>query len=121
MKTLEQRQEIELKHLSSITEEEVLFQVVERNPHYKQIYAIGKYIQQNTTILYTLGNDRKLSFWKYEEDEIGSEIIPLWTLNFLGGKVRKIATSELEKNKIFFTCTDKTIRVWDLEKKVIIY
>ena len=119
LKTLEQKQEIELKHLSAISEEEALFQVVERNPHYKQIYAMGKYIQQDMKILYTLGNDRKLSFWKYEEDETGSDISLLWTLNFLGGKVKKIVTSELEKNKIFFTCVDKTIRVWDLEKKVI--
>ena len=121
VKSLETKQELKLRHLSAMTEEEeTSFQIVERNPHYKQIYSMGKYVQKNnnTTVLYTLGIDRKLSFWKYEDEDDIAEITPMWNINFLGGKVRKIVTSELEKNKIFFSCIDKTLRVWDLEKKV---
>ncbi len=121
LKNIAQKQELELKHLSAELEDNDLFQVIGRNPHYKQIYSMGKYCQEDIQIIYTLGNDRKLSFWKYEEDENGLEMMPIWYLNYLGGKVKKIATSELEKNKIFFTCIDKTLRIWDLEKKVTLY
>lgn len=117
LQTLQERQELDLKHLSAIGDEEPLFDVVERNPHYKQIYAMEKYNYQNTTMLLTLGIDRRLCFWRYEEDPI-AEIEHLWSINFLGSKIKRIATSTLEKNKLFMTCLDKTIRVWDLEKKV---
>ena len=118
IKNFEHKQELELKHLSAETDSEPLYEVVERNPHYKQIYAMNVHYSQNSVTLMTLGIDRRLSFWKYEGDDSGSEISPLWAINFLGGKARKITTSNIEKNKVFLTCLDKTMRIWDLERKV---
>ncbi len=121
VENLQKNQTLNLKHLSAELEEEPLYEVVERNPHYKQIYAMTKYknSQTNKNIYLTLGIDRILTFWLFDENNPVNDFLQLWSINFLGGKINQIAISELEKNKIFLTSTDKIIRIWDLEKKVV--
>ena len=75
----------------------------------------------NKYIYLTLGIDRILNFWLFDENNPVNDFLNLWDISFLGGKITQIYISELEKNKIFLTSNDKIIRIWDLEKKVILY
>lgn len=98
------------------------YSVVEENTHYKQVYLIAnvKLPQQDYTTVLTLGIDRQLLFWRMNQPkESKVDLIPSWTMNFIGGRITNFAVSPTEKHKIILACYDKKFRVWNLEKKVI--
>lgn len=120
LEELKTKQAINLKHLSADMEEKAGYEVVDRNPHYKQIYSINKFHHKESKkdYLLALSIDRQLSVWINDRESSVNDLLHIWDIKFLGGKINQISVSELEKNKIFLTCIDKTFRIWDLEKKV---
>lgn len=117
---LKTKQLLNLKHLSAELEENSTYEVVERNPHYKQIYSINQFNPKETHKNYVLALsiDRQLSIWLNDAKNSVNDLLHLWDIKFLGGKISQITISDIERNKIFLNCIDKTFRIWDLEKKV---
>jgi hypothetical protein len=71
-------------------------------------------------IFIAVGLDRQISFWTYlQEEPIGSFKIN-WKINFLGGKVQCLASSNKERNIVVFSENKNGLKIWDLEKKVIL-
>lgn len=103
-------QTITLKPFSLDSLNEEPYELLEENPHYKAIYFIDRF--ENMVI--SIGVDRKITFWDYNEDTI----LYSFSINCLGGKVDHIVENEAEKQFAVLVCRDNTIRIWDLSKKV---
>lgn len=103
-------QTITLKPFSLDSLNEEPYELLEENPHYKAIYFIDRF--ENMVI--SIGVDRKITFWDYNEDTI----LYSFSINCLGGKVDHIVENEAEKQFSVLVCRDNTIRIWDLSKKV---
>lgn len=118
---LKATQTLNLKHLSAELDANSTYEVVERNPHYKQIYSINQFNHKESkkNYLLTLSIDRQLCIWLNDVNNPVNDMLHLWDIKFLGGKINQISVSENAKNKIFLSCIDKTFRIWDLEKKVL--
>ena len=106
-------QTITLKPFSLDSLNDEPYELLEENPHYKAIYFIDRF--ENMVI--SIGVDRKVTFWDYNEDTI----LYNFSINCLGGKVDFIVSSELEKQYSVLVCRDNTIRIWDISKKVLAY
>jgi len=102
-------QTITLKPFSLESLNDEPYELLEENPHYKAIYFIDRF--ENMVI--SIGVDRKVTFWDYNEDTI----LYSFSINCLGGKVDFIVESELEKQIAILVCRDNTIRIWDIAKK----
>ena len=103
-------QTITLKPFSLDSLNDEPYELLEENPHYKAIYFIDRF--ENMVI--SIGVDRKVTFWDYNEDTI----LYNFSINCLGGKVDFIVSSELERQYSVLVCRDNTIRIWDISKKV---
>lgn len=90
------------------------YDMVEDNPHYKNIYYFGMGKFQSNWIVITIGIDRRVCFWLY--NPVGLISID-WSIDCLGGKVYKLALSPSEKSNVLSACSDGSLRVWNTEKK----
>ncbi|KAL4476378.1 hypothetical protein ABPG74_010111 [Tetrahymena malaccensis] len=111
--------------------------------HYDGIFSIQTISDKK---LITLSIDRRISFFNItkqnssqmaEEFEIGedkiesendelkeeqsNQIIPYqlefeWQLSCLGAKVNSLSISQVEKELVYMSCLDRTVRVWDSSK-----
>jgi WD40 repeat protein len=105
-------QTITLKPFSLDSLNDEPYELLEENPHYKAIYFIDRF--ENMVI--SIGVDRKVTFWDYNEDTI----LYNFAINCLGGKIDLIIKNELEKQFSVLICRDNTIRIWDIGKKVFV-
>ena len=100
------------------------YYTVPDNPHFKSIYEfflIESGEQNALDSLITIGLDRKIVFWQFLKSDLQNSFKMDWKINCLGGKVKCLANSPKEKNLIIFGSSDHSIKLWNLEKKVIIY
>jgi WD40 repeat protein len=103
-------QTIVLKPFSLDSLNEQPYELLEENPHYKAIYFIDRF----EDMVISIGVDRKITFWDYNEDTI----LYNFSIDCLGGKVDLIINNRQEKQFSVLICKDFTIRIWDISKKV---
>lgn len=95
-------------------DEEELYDIVEDNPHQKNIYyiAVGKF--QGVGLVITIGIDRKICIWN--QNPVG--IIKLDTfIPCIGGRVNLLRASPSKPGNILCACGDGTLKIWNLNNK----
>jgi len=100
------------------------YYTVPDNPHFKSIYELYviESLQQNELdSLISIGLDRKIVFWQFLKSDLQNSFKLDWKINCLGGKVKCLASSQKERNLMIFGSSDHTIKLWNLEKKVIFF
>ena len=110
------------------------YQMLNDNPHHKGIFGLfvlgnndakdqssspSNYEKEEDALgLVSLGLDRKIVFWSFLNNEISDTISYEWRIGCLGGKINSITNSLVERNLLFMSCEDQSIRFWALNKKV---